>query len=341
MIGSCVSAGALTGPMIGGVITAYWGWRWAFFVIVLVSAVATPVGWRLLRRSPVIRGQRFDLAGAALFMLAVGSLMLGLNSGPLSGWTSAGTLALFGLSAAAAAAFIWVERRVTQPMVDLRLFRIRGFSAAVGAGFLSFLAISTTVLLMPFYFQYVLGLPPDQAGVLLAAQSFTMMVLAPVSGWLSDHLGPRLITAAGLSLEVLGLGSLLWLPVDGNPLWAAARLAVLGLALALFNSPNSSAMYGSVPPARLGLVGGFQALTRNLGQALGQTTAGVLWSVGTLAAVGAAGSAAVAAIAAPPEAMMAGFRLAFAWATAVAAGALVVSLVARPREGQAGVSGSR
>lgn len=332
LVGSTVSAGALTGPMIGGLITAYLGWRWAFYIIVLVSVIATPAGWRLLRRSPVRPGQRFDPAGAALFMLAVGSLMLGLNRGPQSGWSDPATLALFALSAVCVAVFIGVERRVAQPTVDLHLFRNRGFAAAVSAGFLSFLAISNTVLLMPFYFQYVLQLPPDQAGGLLAFQPFTMMVLAPLSGWLSDRLGSRLITAAGLSLEIVGLASLMWLSVTENPLWAAARLVLLGAALALFNAPNSSAMYGSVPPSRLGLVGGFQALTRNLGQSLGQTTAGVLWSVGALAAAGAAGITAQTATQVPPDAMMAGFRLAFGWATAVAIAALVVSLIARPRE---------
>ena len=334
MIGSCVSAGALTGPMIGGFITAYLGWRWAFYVIVLVSIVATPIGWRLLRPSSVNRAQRFDPAGASLFMLAVGSLMLGLNRGPLSGWGSPVTLGLFALSLLSAIAFIWVERRVAQPTVDLQLFRNRGFSAAVAAGFLSFLAISSIVLLMPFYFQYVLQLPPDQTGLLLAAQPLTMMLLAPVSGWLSDKLGalgPRLITAAGLILETLGLFALTQLAVDTNPLWAAVPMLVLGLALALFNSPNSSAMYGSVPPSRLGLVGGFQALTRNLGQSIGQTSAGVLWSVGVLAAASAAGVSVEAASLAPREAMMGGFRLAFGVSTAISAAALVVSTVARPR----------
>src|SRR5688572_10867140 len=101
-------------------------------------------------------------------------------------------------------------------------------------------------------------------------------------------------------------------------------------------------MYGSVPPERLGLVGGFQALTRNLGQSIGQTLAGVLWSVGTLAAVGAVAAAGTAgalsgadtsaATQAPPAAMMAGFRLAFTWATVVAAGALLVSLFGRPKD---------
>ena len=342
MIGSSVSAGALSGPVIGGLITAYLGWRWAFYVIVLVSVIATPVGLWLLRKAPVNRDQRFDLPGATLFMLAVGSLMLGLNRGPLSGWSSPLVVGLLSVSLVSTVVFLMVERRVSQPTVDLRLFRNRGFSAAVGAGFLSFLAISTTVLLMPFYFQYVLRLPPDQAGLLLAVQSFTMMVFSPISGWLSDHLGSRMMTSVGLTLEVIGLGSIAMLTENDHPLWAAARLAVLGLALAVFNSPNSSAMYGSVPPERLGLVGGFQALTRNLGQSIGQTLAGTLWSVGTLAAVGAVAAAGTAgaltgadtsaATQAPPEAMMAGFRLAFTWATVVAAGALLVSLFGRPKD---------
>lgn len=335
LIGSIVSLGLLTGPLVGGVITEYAGWRWAFYVNVAISAIATPAGWRLLRASPPAHGQRFDPAGALLFLVAVAALMLGINQGADWGWSSASTLGVLGVSTLAAAAFIWVERRVDQPTVDLALFRNHGFATAVAAGFLSFLALSAVILLMPFYFRFVLGLRSDETGLLLIATPATVMLLAPVSGALSDRFGSRVIASIGLAVEVIGMLSLVFLPEAGNPLWAAARLGLVGIGIALFQSPNSSAMFGSVPSSQLGLVGGFQALTRNLGQSLGQTVVGVLWSVVVLAAAGTAGSAAgQAAIQAPVEAMMAGFRAVFILSTAFAAGALLISLFARPRTPQ-------
>ena len=329
MIGSIVSAGLLSGPMIGGIITEYVGWRWAFYVNVIISAIATPAGWRLLRPSPVARGQKFDPAGATLFVVAVAAVMLGLNQGPIRGWTDPLTIALLLTSVLTSVAFIVVERRVAQPTVDLTLFRNRGFAAAVGSGFLSFLALSTTILLMPFYFTLVLGLRTDETGFLLVASPATVMLLAPVSGWLSDKFGSRIIASIGLLLEFAGFVSLVLLPTEGSPLLAAVRLAVIGVGIALFNSPNSSAMFGSVPSSRLGLVGGFQALTRNLGQSLGQTIAGVLWSIVVLAV---AGSAVQVATQASPEALMAGFRAVFAWSAALTLMALLISLVGRPRD---------
>jgi MFS family permease len=330
MNSSIVSAGLLSGPLIGGVITQYLGWRWAFFVNVPISAVAAPVGWRLLRPSPRARGQRLDPLGAALFLGAVVALLLGLNQGDNWGWTSPATLAMFALSLLAAGAFILVELRVPQPMVDLTLFRNQAFTAAVVSAFLGFLALAPVVLLMPFYYQLVLGMPVDQSGLLLVAIPATTVFLAPLSGALSDRVGSRLLASAGLLLEALGLGSLVFLPQEGPAVFAAGRLVVVGVGAALFQSPNSSALFGSVSGARLGLVGGFQALTRNLGQSLGQAIAGVVWST-VVERVSGGGPA----VQAPPAAMMAGFRVVFAWSAGLTLLGAAVSLLGRPRTGPA------
>ena len=92
-----------------------------------------------------------------------------------------------------------------------------------------------------FYFQYVLHEPPDTTGLYLIASPVTMMVMAPLGGWLSDRSGPRMITAVGLTLEVAVLASLATLAVDTHPLAVSAMLVLMGVALALFNSPNSNA----------------------------------------------------------------------------------------------------
>ncbi len=204
---------------------------------------------------------------------------------------------------------------------------------AAATAFLSFLALSPVTLLMPFYFELVLRLPADQAGLLLVAIPATVACIAPFSGALSDYLGPRLIASAGLLVETLGLALLIFLPATGGALAAAARLVIVGAGQALFQSPNSSALFGSVPRSRLGLVGGFQALTRNLGQSLGQVLAGTLW---TMVVMAAAGNAAHVAVEAPPAAMMAGFRAVFTVSTALAAAAVVVSLARPPAPARAG-----
>lgn len=320
---SIVSVGLLSGPVIGGAITQYLGWRWAFYVNLPISLVAAPVGWRLLRPSPVVPDQRFDLVGSALFLLAVVALLLGLNQGEVWGWLSPLTIGVLAAAVLLAAAFLRVEQHVAQPTIELSLFRNHGFSVAAATAFLSFLALSPVTLLMPFYFELVLGLPADQAGLLLVAIPATVACIAPFSGALSDHLGPRLIAAAGLLVETLGLALLIFLPPAGGALAAAVRLVIVGAGQALFQSPNSSALFGSVPRSRLGLVGGFQALTRNLGQSLGQVLAGTLW---TSVVMAAAGSAARVAVEAPPAAMMAGFRAVFTVSAALAAVAMLVSL---------------
>jgi len=323
---SMVSAGLLSGPLIGGVITQYLGWRWAFYVNVPISAIAAPVGWRLLRPSAVSREQRLDLPGAFLFLAAVVALLLGLNQGDTWGWTSPATVGTFLLCVLAAVAFVVVELRVPQPMVDLTMFRNQAFSAAVASAFLGFLAIAPVILLMPFYYQLVLGVSVDASGLLLVAIPATTVFLAPLSGVLSDRVGTRLLASAGLLIEAVGLGSLVFLSQEGPAIVAAAHLVIVGVGVALFQTPNSSALFSSVSRSRLGLVGGFQALTRNLGQSLGQAIAGVAW---TMVVVGVSGAA--TAVDAPPAAMMTGFRAVFAWSAALTLVGAIVSLFGRPR----------
>ena len=328
LFGSFVQAGALSGPIVGGLITEYAGWRWAFYVNVAVGAVVVPAGWKLLRSSPAAAGQRFDLAGAALFVAAVGSLMLALQQGAGLGWAHPSTFGLFTAAVLAGAAFLAVERRAAQPMVDLALFKNRAFSGAVVSCWLNFMASSTTVLLMPFYCTLVLGLRIDQVGLVLAAAPLMSLLLAPVGGMLADRFGARRVAALGQTIAGVGLVSLVFLPERsdaGETLQAMLRVAVslgaIGAGQVLFNVPNSAALFDAAPASRMGLVGGLWALSRTLGGAIGQATAGVLWSVVVVAATG---GAAVVATQAPPETMLAGFRAAFVLGAALSVGALVV-----------------
>lgn len=335
MTNTIVMSGALTGPAVGGALTQYLGWPWTFFLVVPLGVVSGVAGVRLLRPSPALHGQRFDLAGAALFTVTVVALLLALNQAPVQGWTAPEVLALLAAAVAHGALFFVVERRVPQPTVDFSLFANRGFASAITAGWLLFLGMGQVGLLMPFYLQLVLGLPPGEAGLVLIALPATTAVLASWTGALSDRIGTRAIATTGMVVVCLAALSLAALGTRHAPLDVVARLALLGLGVALFQPPNNSALYSAVARERLGVAGAFQALMRNLGNAAGQAVGGAVWTavVAMRAAGGAAATAGDRPASAATAAMLTGFRVVFLVVAALAALAAVVSFAARPREG--------
>jgi MFS family permease len=222
--------------------------------------------------------------------------------------------------------FALVERRVAQPIIDVELFHNAGFRAAIVCGFLVFVSISQSQLLMPFYLQGVLGLTAAQVGLVLVTQPGMLMVLAPISSSLSDRLGSRVLASTGAAIAAGGLLSMATLSPDSDVPDVVVRLLVLALGMALFSSPNTSALFGSLARERYGVAGAYQSLARNLGQSVGQTVAAMLWTAVVVASAGG-----LSAAAAPSAALIAGFRAVWVVAATLVAVAAVVSLMARPR----------
>lgn len=279
--GTVVATGTTLGPTIGGLLSGSLGWRANFLVNLPVGAIGIALALLVLeeRRISVRRegaAARFDPAGAGLAATTLVTLMLALNRGARIGWGSPAILALFAVAAAGFAGFLATERRVAAPLISLALFRIRSFATGSSAAFLSFLAISANNFLMPFYLQLALGFSPARAGLLLTPTSLTLAVVAPLSGWLSERLGARILSSAGLSISSVALFLLSRLGAGAHYADVLGRLVLLGIGIGLFNSPNNSAVFASVPRAQYGVVGGFLSMVRNSGQAIGQTIAGAV-----------------------------------------------------------------
>jgi EmrB/QacA subfamily drug resistance transporter len=321
-----VSAGLLSGPVLGGFIIDWLGWHWVFFVNLPIGILATLFGLRQLRETEPRPDQRFDGIGAVLFLLLVVSLLLTLNQGGRGDWASPAVLGLALATAGIGLIFALVERRVAQPILELALFRLPGFRVASLTAFLVFLGVANSQLLLPFYMQRVMGLSAAQVGLVLVTIPATILILAPLAGTLADRFSVRLLTTAGLLVASAGLFSLATLRVDSSVPEVVGRLLVLAVGTAFFQSPNSSSLFGSLPRDRYGAGGAYQSLTRNLGQSVGQTVAAALWSAVVVASAGG-GSATEA----PPAAQMIGFQVAFTVAAAYAAISAVISFVARPR----------
>jgi EmrB/QacA subfamily drug resistance transporter len=277
-IGSMVSLGVVTGPLLGGVLISALSWHWIFLVNLPVGIIGTLMAQRFVPAIAPPGGQRFDFAGAATLFVSLIALLMGLSLGQEGGFTALLPLALFAIWLVFLLLFISIELRVPSPMIDLRLFRNRQFSINLGTGFLTFVAISGMFILMPFYLENILGYPIQWVGPLQAAVPVMLGIMAPLAGSLSDRYGSRRITVAGLAALLLGYLAVTTLSANTTALGYVLRLLPVGLGMGIFQSPNNSAIMGSVPRERLGIASGLLSVTRTLGQTVGIAVMGAIWA---------------------------------------------------------------
>ncbi len=282
--------GLTIGPSMGGWLTTALGWRSVFYINLPVGLLALAMALRFVPRDEGSgAAEAFDLRGAVTFTAGLVALLLALNQGHAWGWTAPATLALLAASVVLLIAFVSLERRVAAPMVDLSLFRRRTFSAAAASALLNYVCVYTLLFLMPFYLLQARGMSPAQAGLLLTAQPLLMAAVAPISGTLSDRIGTRIPSVLGMGLFAVGLLLLSRLALDTTYLAVAGMLAVAGLGIGIFVSPNNSALMGAAPTHRQGIAAGLLALARNVGMVIGVGLAGAVYT--TVLGPGGAGEA--------------------------------------------------
>lgn len=328
-----VALAGITGPLIGGLITDALGWRWIFFLRIPLSLLVLALTFFVLRHDqPLQRQARFDLGGAASLVATLSSLLLALSQGRFWGWGSPPILALFATAIVFAIVFVRIELSVSNPMVPFHIFRNRLFTAASLSSMLNFMGTSASFFLMPFYLQQVLGYPPSQAGVLLIASAMMMSICAPISGALSDRFGSQVLSPLGQAFVVFALYQLSTLNAQSTPLDVMSRLALLGIGMGTFNSPNNNALISSAPRNLVGLASGVMASMRNLGNVVGVASAGTVLTAQTAYyAISLAGAGTTGEVL-QVQAFLGGFRDAFTVAASFAALGLVASLLRGPRK---------
>ncbi len=308
-------AGQVSGPVVGGLLTAGFGWRSLFWMNVplalglLVWGIA-----HIPSDTPSGRARALDLPGAALFAGAVAAILFAINRSPAWGPTSPQVLGLVAVSIVFGIAFVYRETRTAVPMLDLTLFRRGNFSAAVGSSIANFVANSGVVLLLPFYLVEGQNLGVEQAGMALVPLSLLMAMTAPMSGRLGDRVGPRIPSIVGMLLLSLSVGAIalfpFFVPVPG----LLVILAVAGVGIGLFTSANTTVIMGTVPQDRLGVAGGIVHTARYIGLTAGVALAGAVYVL-------------VAQADAVPTGSLLAYRVAFAVLAVIAgAGAVMLAL---------------
>ena len=277
--GSAQAIGLSIGPTVGGLLIANFGWRLIFDVNIPVAIVGTLLATVILPRDmPNPHSKRFDYLGAVLFTPALILLVLIFKDGYKVGWTSSeiimeciGVIIFLAL-------FVWREKKCNNPMIDLRLLKIKTFTSGNITGLLSYSLMFGVLFLMPFYLDWIMKLNSLYTGLILTVVSLAMFVMSPMSGAIADRIGARILTSCGMAIASLGSIVLITLSQRSSIFIDLLGLAMVGLGMGMFTPPNNSSVMGSAPPEHIGVAGGILNMSRSLGMSMGVALAGTLYN---------------------------------------------------------------
>ncbi|OEG24103.1 multidrug MFS transporter [Enterococcus ureilyticus] len=268
-IGAFVSLGSIAGPGIGGLILSQFSWPYIFWINVPIGILTILIGEKFLPKDLTKSGKKVDLLGFSLFAIFIMTFFGSIFIGQEIGFNATLSILLFGFALLSFIIFILVEKRVSMPLITFSIFKNNVFTMSLLTAVLIFSSNFFVNVVIPFYLQNARGLPASKAGLLMMVFPLLMVVGSPVSGFLTDKIGTKLLTFSGLIL--LSITSLMYMFLNqGTPLWYyILATGIMGLGNALFQSPNNTTVMSSVSKENLGVAGSMNSFARNLGMVLG------------------------------------------------------------------------
>ena len=275
-----MGVGTILGPVLGGFLTTNFGWRSVFMINIPIGLIgywiahqAIPAGGKHENST-----QSFDLGGAALILFTLTAILLPLSLVETYGWGNPWILLSLGIGVLSAVAFIVYEKRQADPLLDTHLFQNRIFIMGNISTSLFYMAQYTILLLIPFYLQDLRGLSAQQSGILYLPLPVVIILIAPLSGYLSDRMDSRYISSAGMAIMAFGIWQLSNLRADSDIIYLILGAGTLGLGSGLFLTPNNSAVMGSIPDSKRGVASGMLGMMKYIGMVLGVAISGAVFS---------------------------------------------------------------
>ena len=267
--GGISGLGVALGPLVGGAVIEGISWHWIFWVNVPVGLVLIPLAWRNLEESTG-PDKALDLPGLGLVGAGLFGLTFGIIRGESMGWTSTPIVASIVTGLALLGAFVAWELRSKEPMLPMRFFKRRAFSATNGLSFSMFFGTFGAIFLLSQFFQTAQGLGPLEAGLRTLPWTAMPMVVAPIAGLLSDRIGTRPLMFTGLLLQA---GGLAWIAAIGSPDTTFGQLLVpfmmAGSGMALVFPTAASAVISAVGDRETGKASGATNAIREIGGVMG------------------------------------------------------------------------
>ncbi len=275
--GATVGMAVAIGPLVGGALTTYVGWRWIFFVNVPIGVACITAGLRELRETRDEERGGYDLPGFVTLATGLFALVLGLLRGNDWGWSSGRVVGLFAAAVVLLVAFGIVELRQTSPMFDLRLFRVPTFTGAQITAFSISAGMFAQFLFLPLYLEDVLGYSAVATGVRFLPLSLVSFVVAPIAGRLSERVPVRFLLGGGLALCGVALLLMWGIKVDDGWTTLLAGFLVAGVGIGLVNAPLASTSVSVVEPRHAGMASGINNTFRQIGIATGIAALGAVF----------------------------------------------------------------
>jgi len=273
---AAVYAGLSLGPFLGGFLTQHFGWRSIFVAnIPLALIIIAFIFWKLKGEWAEAKGEKFDITGSVIYSLMLLATMYGFTLLPeMSGaW-------LILVGAVGVVAFVKWEMKVKSPVLNLGLFKNNPvFALSNLAALINYSATFAVGFLLSLYLQYIKGLSPQNAGLVLVAAPVVQAVFSPLAGRLSDRIEPRIVASTGMALVVIGLFLFTFLDQETSLGFIVASLVLLGFGFALFSSPNTNAVMSSVEKRFYGVASGTLATMRQVGMTFSMGLAMLLFAI--------------------------------------------------------------
>ncbi len=308
-------AGSLIGLVLGGVLAVY-DWRLVFLVSVPVGIIGTIWSyWKLKENGIIRRHQKMDYWGNITFGVGLTLLLVGITYGLVPygsspmGWGSPWVIGALVTGASLLIAFPFIEKRVQDPLFRIELFKLKAFSMGNLAGFLGALARGGVMIMLVVLLQGI-WLPlhgfsyedtPFWAGIFMIPLSLGIALTGPVSGWLSDKHGARVLATTGMALTGVSFLAFAFLPANFEYLPFALILFIMGLGNGIFFSPNMASIMNSVPAEHRGVASGMRATLQNCGQTISQGIFFAIIIISLSATLPSALSSAVVSAGAPAQ----------------------------------------
>jgi EmrB/QacA subfamily drug resistance transporter len=258
-----------SGPLVGGAVVEGISWQWIFWLNVPIGLVLIPLAYLRLKETHG-PSRQLDLRGLALASAGLFGIVWGVVRGNAVGWSSPEIVGSLVVGSALTMAFVLWELRAPAPMLPMRFFRSRAFSAANAASLFMFFGMFGSIFLLAQFLQTVQGYSPLDAGLRILPWTAMPIFVAPIAGALSDRIGGRPLMAVGLALQAVGLG---WLAAVSTPTVPYAELVpafvISGIGMALFFAPVANVVLSAVSPREEGQASGANNAIRELGGVFG------------------------------------------------------------------------
>jgi len=278
--GAVVGAGVALGPVTGGLLLEHFYWGSVFLALAPVALIAAALAFVLVPESRDPGVPALDLPGLGVSVAMLTLITYTIIEAPSRGWTSTETLGGFVVSALLIALFVAVETRAEHPMLDVRLFADRRFSAASGAEMITFFALSGFIFLITQYFQLVRGFGPLSTGARILPVAFSIAVASIAGGLLAPRLGTKSVVTTGM---VMFGSAMLWIGLTAGidtpyTTVIVPQMVLMGLGMGLISTPATESIMLVLPPARAGVGSAVNDATRELGATMGVAIVGSLFA---------------------------------------------------------------